>query len=185
MGLVMSEAAGTSNRETYEDQPATAGPSKSRTGRILDQDQALHEEPLQEELSQPQPFILDERTVWDQRNLLTFGTHLYLSIVVESNAISDGGGIRGFWSLLALRQLMDLIYAFEIHHPERHLHSFHPKPFPRDASQVLLSKTEKRYKRIHTPDDNIPDKEVEALDPARRYLPCHYFDYIGGTSTGA
>lgn len=80
-----------------------------------------------------------------------------------------------------MRQLMDHVYAVEMHHKEgEHLHSFCPLPYPPFASQVRLTSTEERYGRVHYKDDGI-----EALDPARRYLPCHYFDLIGGTSTGA
>lgn len=71
----MSALTGTSNRKTYEGQPATAGPSEPQTDRIL------HDEPLQEEpsssQSQPNPLTSDERNVWDERNLLTFGTRFF------------------------------------------------------------------------------------------------------------
>ncbi|OCK74100.1 hypothetical protein K432DRAFT_247363, partial [Lepidopterella palustris CBS 459.81] len=54
----------------------------------------------------------------------------------------DGGGMRGYSSLLILRALMEKIIILEQNPPEG-------------------------FERTR-----------------QNYLPCHYFDYIGGTSTG-
>ncbi|KAK8055780.1 hypothetical protein PG993_001007 [Apiospora rasikravindrae] len=70
----------------------------------------------------------------------------------------DGGGIRGYWSLLVLRSLMGKIKEIERRHGTRH--SFHPCEPPEVISQLGGG-------------DFTP------------FLPCHYFDLIGGTSTGA
>ncbi|KAI0860405.1 acyl transferase/acyl hydrolase/lysophospholipase [Xylaria cubensis] len=72
----------------------------------------------------------------------------------------DGGGIRGYWSLLVLGELMKLIKVEEEsrHRPARS--SFHPYDEPRNVSRISQA--------LETP-----------------FLPCHYFDYVGGTSTGA
>jgi hypothetical protein len=85
-----------------------------------------------------------------QRNMLT--------------AIADGGGIRGYSSLLILRELMHEVARLESQGPspgvanwERAVSSVHPlavRPRPSDSP-------------LTTP-----------------YLPSHYFDYIAGTSTG-
>ncbi|KAK4957349.1 hypothetical protein LTR10_005311 [Elasticomyces elasticus] len=108
---------------------------------------------------------VDCEFVWSDHNLLAL----------------DGGGIRGYWSLLVLRQLMDNISQRELEHKTcRATHSFHPLPYPEEASQLPLNDAEKREKRMRD-----PAGKVQGLDAARRYLPCHYFDYIGGTSTGA
>ncbi|KAK8088570.1 FabD/lysophospholipase-like protein [Apiospora hydei] len=70
----------------------------------------------------------------------------------------DGGGIRGYWSLLVLQSLMKKIKEIERGHGTRH--SFHPCEPPEVFSQLGGG-------------DFTP------------FLPCHYFDLIGGTSTGA
>lgn len=60
-------------------------------------------------------------------------------------------------------------------------HSFYPQSWPRDVSQVPFTEDEKT--RI---DDAKSDEEkARALPCTRRCLPCHYFDLICGSSTGA
>lgn len=71
----------------------------------------------------------------------------------------DGGGIRGYSSLITLRALMR-----EIAHIEQTLD-------PRAPSSAHTV-------RIHG--DKIPDDVFRE----GQYLPCHYFDYIAGTSVG-
>ena len=60
-------------------------------------------------------------------------------------------------------------------------HSFSPKPWPANVSQVPLTDIEKQ-KRKKARDD---EAKTRMLPQTRRYLPCHYFDYICGSSTGA
>ncbi|KAI0016706.1 FabD/lysophospholipase-like protein [Xylariomycetidae sp. FL0641] len=70
----------------------------------------------------------------------------------------DGGGIRGYWSLLVLQYLMKAIRDKEAEgNPTRS--SFSPCEEPPNVSHHLS------HKYTH-------------------FLPCHYFDYVGGTSTG-
>ena len=95
--------------------------------------------------------------------------------------MADGGGIRGYWSLLALERLMDFVSEAEEDLDRWTYHSFHPEPWPDDVSQLPL--TEEQRTRI-TDADNEVDK-ARLLPRARRYLPCHYFDNICGSSTGA
>ncbi|KAF5250911.1 hypothetical protein FANTH_3965 [Fusarium anthophilum] len=86
---------------------------------------------------------------WAQKTILTF----------------DGGGIRGYASLLVLKRIMIQIRELEQKHKEYRAHhsSF--------------------YRWMGVPDDAALEG---GPDPERvdRYLPCHYFDYIAGTSTG-
>ncbi|KAK4162953.1 acyl transferase/acyl hydrolase/lysophospholipase [Cladorrhinum sp. PSN259] len=90
------------------------------------------------------------RGPWGKINALTF----------------DGGGIRGYYSLLQLRKLMECIAEEERNvqqsrsEPAEFISSFSPLPVPPNVSH-----------------SNPPD-----LTP---FLPCHYFDYISGTSTGS
>ncbi|KAK3369947.1 acyl transferase/acyl hydrolase/lysophospholipase [Podospora didyma] len=89
-------------------------------------------------------------SAWAEQNVLTF----------------DGGGVRGYYSLLQLQKLMEYIRVVEEEENSKSdkpmraedLSSFAPCGQPRHMS--------------HCP----------RFTP---YLPCHYFDYICGTSTGA
>ncbi|KAK6843011.1 FabD/lysophospholipase-like protein [Apiospora arundinis] len=79
----------------------------------------------------------------------------------EGNTLGfDGGGIRGYWSLLVLRSLMLKIKEAEEAMDDDARSSFHPEHAPSAISQLTYAS-------------------------ATHFLPCHYFDLIGGTSTGA
>jgi len=69
---------------------------------------------------------------------------------------TDGGGIRGYATLLVMKALMDRISEIENQY-------FSASPEAYDSS---FSPTESDRKSVDG------------------YLPCHYFDYIAGTSTG-
>lgn len=67
------------------------------------------------------------------------------------------------------------------------LHSFWPKQFPSSVTHVP-----KEFKKEGS-DDFVDDEraagfgsagEIRKWQASRRYLPCHYFDYICGSSTG-
>ena len=95
--------------------------------------------------------------------------------------MADGGGIRGYWSLLALEKLMEFIAEAEEKWDAKIYHSFYPQKWPKDVSQIPL--TDEQQSRS----DELTSEEDKArlLPCARRYLPCHYFDNICGSSTGA
>ncbi len=98
----------------------------------------------------------DETSVWDQKSILSL----------------DGGGIRGYSSLLILRALMKAIGEIERKWPSDPAESsFHPLKPPSVDSDALHG-----YPRINT-----RHIERNATSP---WLPCHYFDYMAGTSTG-
>lgn len=60
-------------------------------------------------------------------------------------------------------------------------HSFWPQPWPDNVSQVPPG----RNLRTKKEEANNPEAQWRLLPPAQRYLPCHYFDYVGGSGTGA
>lgn len=60
-------------------------------------------------------------------------------------------------------------------------HSFWPQALPENVSQVPRSWELKR--RMEKANDS--EARRRAIPAAQRYLPCHYFDFICGSSTGA
>ena len=62
---------------------------------------------------------------------------------------------------------------------EPHHHSFRPQPWQVNVSQVKSSTEEENDY------DETDESTIGALPKSKRFLPCHYFDYIGGSSTGA
>ena len=62
------------------------------------------------------------------------------------------------------------------------LHSFSPQAWPDHVSQIPPTAVEE-HKRIE--DANGAEAKCKAMYEARRFLPCHYFDHICGSSTGA
>ena len=62
------------------------------------------------------------------------------------------------------------------------LHSFHPQSWPDDVSQIPMKAAEE-LSEIKNASDS--DGKMHAMHRARRFLPCHYFDFICGSSTGA
>ena len=95
--------------------------------------------------------------------------------------MADGGGIRGYWSLLALEKLMEFVAEAEERSNRRMYHSFFPEPWPDHVSQIPL--TQKQQQRAS--EANGEESKARVLPQARRFLPCHYFDNICGSSTGA
>ena len=90
----------------------------------------------------------------------------------------DGGGIRGYSALLILQELMRVIGRIE--------EAYKPGPSKADGpakssyhplSPSLRTATDSRPPSGH----NEPDHPRTETSP---WLPCHYFDYVAGTSTG-
>ena len=83
----------------------------------------------------------------------------------------DGGGIRGYSALLILQALMNVIKKLEKSHADGAAESsYHPLPWN------PLYATDSRT-------GGQADPRSQQVESAR-WLPCHYFDYIAGTSTG-
>ncbi|KAL9620248.1 MAG: hypothetical protein Q9160_005257, partial [Pyrenula sp. 1 TL-2023] len=63
--------------------------------------------------------------------------------------------------------------------------SFHPYDLDKNCSHFDSDNKDNPPKggSSHESDDVVAEARKQAKD--RRYLPCHYFDYIGGSSTGA
>lgn len=72
------------------------------------------------------------------------------------------------------------------------LHSFWPERYPANVSHTEHSDLDEplhKHKKYEKWKDESKagvesPKDFLRKHPGRRYLPCHYFDYIAGTSTG-
>lgn len=82
-------------------------------------------------------------------------------------AFVDGGGIRGLSSLYILEALMEQIEREETSHARQHSY---------DPSDFIIPR--------RPPNAGGEGFDFETSEPSYRFLPCHYFDYIAGTSTG-
>lgn len=60
-------------------------------------------------------------------------------------------------------------------------HSFWPCSWPENVSQVPPDRVQKKKFK----EANTAEARRRAIPRAQRYLPCHYFDYTCGSSTGA
>ncbi|KAL8647250.1 MAG: hypothetical protein Q9210_005670 [Variospora velana] len=102
----------------------------------------------------------------------------------------DGGGIRGYGSLLILRELMN-----RIGDEEHRLDALEGQPGKTESSfSPGLYKPVLPERRRTTSENSLTDDPTATTDPDRSsieglpnsslFLPCHYFDYAAGTSTG-
>ena len=60
-------------------------------------------------------------------------------------------------------------------------HSFHPEDYPENVCQAPLTEEEERPMQ----EEYHRELRFRQSPRNRRYLPCHYFDHICGSSTGA
>ena len=90
--------------------------------------------------------------------------------------------MRGLWSLFVVEKLMQIVGDLEVElfhrqtpgNEERICSSFCPHPYPEHISHA-------------SGPSGPPESEPSCcrLPVEQRFLPCHYFDYIAGSSTGA
>lgn len=106
-------------------------------------------------------------------------------VMLSDSYHADGGGIRGYWTLLLLERLMEAIAEEERNQAEQKGesvdttgHSFAPLPYPEGVTQGSLNDIEHKLQREGKTD-------YRAYRDSRKYLPCHYFDLICGSDTGA
>ena len=108
-------------------------------------------------------------------------SHMISFKVSLTTLITDGGGIRGYWSLLGLEKLMEYIAEEEEKQSteqEDFGHSFYPQLFPKHVSHTINDEESRLLENYES------HQYFKALAREKCYLPCHYFDYVGGTSTG-
>ena len=105
---------------------------------------------------QPAMAIFESDRPWDRKNILTL----------------DGDGILGYSSLLILRALMEEIRKVELSQNAEASSSIYSPFIDCSAEEDLDHSTNSKS------DDGLRGNIPLA------YRPCHYFDYIGGSSTG-
>ena len=127
-----------------------------------------HHEPASLGLSHDERMTVEEHSgnadPWVRKNLLCL----------------DGGGVRGYSTLMILRALMIKIAEIEMEGNSPSSTSVHPLN-PRQRRPVQVSPL-----RIDTlRRSGSPEVATHAPPSAcAHYLPAHYFDYLAGTSTG-
>lgn len=118
---------------------------------------------------------------WRSKTVLTFGLFRpFMDFGWLLIPRVDGGGVRGYSSLLILRELMDQIKRLETRdQADPAESSAHPLQHRARARERLQS----ARTRTRTLQSNRSSTSSVAGHRSR-FLPAHYFDYIGGTSTG-
>jgi hypothetical protein len=149
---------------------------------------------------------------------IRYARHFHpISRLVLSKFLLDGGGVRGYGSLLMLRDLMRKIQNIEaeFYEDDSHASSFHPFALKGDEDELDSSQSQlparfsnlgprisdlgsqerspmstknRRFPLFRKKTVSLP-RDVHDIDDLLKpswdgYFPCHYFDYIGGTSTG-
>ena len=122
---------------------------------------------------------------WTTQAIISFGersTQLTRNTRLELTRFeTDGGGIRGYGSLLILRALMEKVGIEERRMDPAVKSSFSPG---------MYKPTKIGFRKRYT--ENVGSYEASTVtetDPSglsndALFLPCHYFDYGAGTSTG-
>ena len=132
------------------------------------------------------------REEWNKQAVISFGTIEFLWYQDQhADGVTDGGGVRGLGSLLILQDLMNKIGDLEksLGGPEAES-SFAPRAYRPMSNQS--SHTDADVNTQPSPSGNDIPVEPEDIIPtpthevpnSSLFLPCHYFDYAAGTSTG-
>lgn len=114
---------------------------------------------------------------WDKQCVLSLGEFCPIINSFRADICKDGGGIRGYSSLIILRALMVKIEAIEtkdLSEEEKESHSsYDPHQYVPCVQNIEATST-----------DAGATEGQAACGRSCRYIPAHYFDYVGGTSTG-
>lgn len=114
---------------------------------------------------------LKESLIWEKKTVLSCGMFhpKHVKWVSITMLCVGGGWPRGLYQLYILRALMDRVEFYEL---------------SMDEKNEATSSADSPLLRFHS--DNTDRFQPRSRVPAVEgiYLPCHYFDYIGGTSIG-
>ena len=140
----------------------------------------------QEQLKQLWAFFAHRlrREEWKQQAVISFGKNDHtLHKTEDTNKSADGGGIRGYGSLLILQDLMNKIGDLEksLGGPEAES-SFAPRDYrPTDTGSTTSLRS---GPTSPVEPDEVGPTPTNGLPNSSLFLPCHYFNYAAGTSTG-
>ena len=99
----------------------------------------------------------------------------------RADFVTDGGGIRGYGSLLMLQALMEKIAIEERRIDPAIESSFSPCIYKPTRVGFSTPFTENAGSFEASP---VTETNPKGLSDDSLFLPCHYFDYGAGTSTG-
>lgn len=118
------------------------------------------------------------REEWEKQAIVSFGEpEPSIRLATKTNPTDlDGGGIRGLGSLLILQELMNKVGDEE-------------KRMDREDGRAESSFSpclyKPTYRNARDMEEQISSAEnIESLPNSSLFLPCHYFTYAVGTSTG-
>lgn len=94
--------------------------------------------------------------------------------------------MRGYSTLLIIRELLEVIAQTEQQDPIPATSSAAPLSLSSEQEEAATHDSTRieHLSRIMPRTTSLSKKTSEGGDIFSRFLPCHYFDYIGGTSTG-
>ena len=113
---------------------------------------------------------------WVKKTLLSLGMFTIPSrdLMLALNncfVFPDGGGVRGYSSLLILEALMKEIAIIERQDQPGAVNSVYPL-------------TRRPRTPLHLRESKNRNITVYGRLASSHYFPCHYFDYVAGSSTG-
>lgn len=126
------------------------------------------------------------RKEWEQPSVLTLGKSQPQPRSASINSFPpDGGGIRGYGTLLIIKELMNRIGELEKRIDPNTHSSFYPQPY-RPTTGVRPPGIDSTPASLDRRATNFvePTSIADGLQNSHLFYPCHYFSYIGGTSTG-
>ncbi len=101
----------------------------------------------------------------------------------KSDIDPDGGGIRGYGSLLILQDLMNKIGDLEKTLDESTVSSFSPCEY-RPTTVKPANTSSGSASSLHSDAGTSGPTKLHGLPNSAVFLPCHYFTYAAGSSTG-
>ena len=119
---------------------------------------------------------------WTKQAVISFGMCTRSALKLDLTKL-DGGGIRGYGSLLILKELMEKIGRIEKALDPSVESSFSPCDYRPTRSMSPEAKAGSA-RSFPSESDAIIATSSRDLPDSSLFLPCHYFTYAAGTSTG-
>ncbi len=127
-----------------------------------------------------------QRAEWNKQAVISFGTRKFIwHKEQDTDRVIDGGGVRGLGSLFILQELMNKIGDEEKSRggPEAES-SFAPREYrPMPNADINTRSSPSGNESSIEPEDIVPTP-THGVPNSSLFLPCHYFNYAAGTSTG-